>query len=472
MYYYEVLFCQILGKNKTKQEDLKNYMNKENSKQPGIRYWIKQIWLNIRVPMAAVILALIIGAVILIISGVNPFSAYIALFRGAFGKLDQLERTLEKATPLIFSGLAVAFAFKAGLFNIGAQGQLLLGAMASAMIGFMITGLPPLVHIPLALLGGAIVGALYGAIPGVLKTFTGAHEVITTIMLNYVAINLTDYLADGPYKDQSPMNVVARTPKIAETAVISTPRINLTLGLSIVLLIMIIASILFFFILRKKIFRIKNKQLQFFVRFSVVIGIGIGIGLLLQSFFPKFYGLEISLFNFEAVPLPIGFFIALATCVVIWFVLMRTSLGFEIRTVGINLHAAKYAGMKVRIMFILAMVVSGFLAGLGGAVETQAVVGRFQPGFNTGLGFDGITVALLGRTHPLGVIPAALLIGAMQAGSNIMQKEASVPAEIIDVIQALMLFFVAADMIVRWIIRAKSTPDEEKTKLTTGWGNQ
>ncbi len=151
---------------------------------------------------------------------------------------------------------------------------------------------------------------------------------------------------------------------------------------------------------------------------------------------------------------------------------MRTSFGYEIRTVGTNPHAAKYAGMKVRIMFILAMVISGFLAGLGGAVETQAIVERFQPGFNTGLGFDGITVALLGRTHPLGVIPAALLIGAMQGGSNFMQKEANVPAEIIDVIQALMLFFVAADMIVRWIIRAKATPEEEKTKLTTGWGNQ
>jgi general nucleoside transport system permease protein len=447
-------------------------MTDETKHNPGVFFWVKRLWLSIRVPLVAVILALLVGAVILLVSNVNPLEAYSALFKGAFGNEKYLQRTLEKATPLIFSGLAVAFAFKAGLFNIGAQGQLLMGALTSALLGFLITGIPALIHIPLALLGGALVGALYGAIPGALKTFTGAHEVITTIMLNYIAINITDYLADGPFKDDSPGNIVARTPKIADSAIIPTPQQPLTMGLLIVLITLIITSILFFAVLRKTTFKIKNKNLLIAVRLLLVIASGVIVGLVLKTAFPGFYTGPVSFLPYEAIPLPIGFLIAITVALVIWFVLMRTSLGFEIRTVGLNPHAAKYAGIKVRVMIILAMVISGFLAGLGGAVETQAVVYRYQPGFNVGLGFDGITIALLGRNSPLGIIPAALLVGAMKGGSNVMQFEAGVPTEIVDVIQALMLFFVAADMIVRWVIRAKPKPDEEQLKLTTGWGNQ
>jgi ABC-type uncharacterized transport system permease subunit len=447
-------------------------MSNENKRQSGFFYWLKQLWLGVRVPLAAVIIALLVGAVILLSSDVNPLEAYKALFIGAFGNEKYLLRTLEKATPLIFSGLAVAFAFKAGLFNIGAQGQLLMGALSSALLGFLITGIPPLIHIPLALLGGALVGAFYGAIPGALKTFTGANEVITTIMLNYIAINITDYLADGPFKDNSAGNIVARTPKIAESAIIPTLEPALTIGLLIVLAFLIVASIVFFAVLRKTTFRIKNRTLLFFVRLGLVLVSGIGFGLLLKAIAPGFYSGTVGFLPYASIPVPVGFLIALLMAVLIWFVLMRTSPGFEIRTTGLNIHAAKYAGIKVRWMFILAMVVSGFLAGLGGAVETQGVVYRYQPGFNVGLGFDGITIALLGRNSPLGIIPASLLIGAMKAGSNVMQFEAGVPTEIVDVIQALMLFFVAADMIVRWIIRAKPVPEEDRLKLTTGWGKQ
>ncbi len=356
--------------------------------------WLLSIWRSIRVPLVAIILALIIGAIILLATGVSPIKAYLALFKGAFGSTKYLQRTLEKTTPLIFSGLAVAFAFKAGLFNIGAQGQLLLGAITSAFIGFSLKGLPPVLHISLALIGGGLAGAFYGFIPGMLRSFTGAHEVITTIMLNYVAINITDYLADGPWKDTSPGNVVAMTPQIEQSARI------------------------------------------------------------------PFIG-----------PVPVGFLIAIVISVLIWYILGKTNLGFEIRTVGLNPHAAKYAGMRTKMILVLTLVISGLLAGIGGAVETQGVVYRYQPGFNTGLGFDGITIALLGRTSPLGVIPAALLIGAMKAGSNVMQFEAGVAKEILDVIQALMLFFVSADMIVRWIIRVRKESAEEVT-LTTSWGQK
>jgi simple sugar transport system permease protein len=220
------------------------------------------------------------------------------------------------------------------------------------------------------------------------------HEVITTIMLNYIAINITDYLADGPWKDTSPGNVVARTPNIDPAAVIGN------LG-----------------------------------------------------------------------PVPIGFIIAILAAFVVWWLLGKTTVGFEIRMVGLNPSAARYAGIKVAKTLILTMVISGFLAGMGGAVETLGVVGRYQPGFNIGLGFDGITVAMLGKTNPFGVIPAAILVGAMKAGSAEMQFASGVAKEITDVIQALILFFVAADVIVRSLLRMGKVGEEE-VRLSSGWGKQ
>ncbi|MCP4415792.1 MAG: ABC transporter permease [Chloroflexi bacterium] len=368
-------------------------MTKEtsNDKQANnITAWLGQLWHGASVPLTAVLLAGIIGSIILWLSGANPWEAYTALYQGAFGDAEALGRTLEKATPLILGGLAVAFAFKAGLFNIGGQGQLLLGAIIAGAVGFSLTSLPTIIHLPLALFIGSLMGALFAAIAGALRTYTGAHEVITTIMLNFVAINITDYLADGPWKAEG---IVARTPAIQETAVIPV------------------------------------------------------------------WG-----------SVPVGFYIAVIVSIIIWFLLFRTTLGFEIRTAGLNPNAAEYAGIKVARIIILTMAISGFLAGLGGAIETLGVVGRFQPGFNAGLGFDGITIALLARTHPLGVIPAALLVGAMQAGSSQMQFDADVAPQIIDVIQALILFFVSADVIVRWIIRSRAT-DGGGVTISSGWGS-
>ncbi len=373
-------------------------MTKENDKQEAksagtIIEGAKELWRKISVPLASIVLALFIGGLLIAISGSDPFEAYGALFDSAFGSMKGFGRTLEKATPMIFSGLAVTFAFKAGLFNIGTQGQLLMGAITSAYLGFAITGLPPIIHVPLALLGGALAGAMFGSIPGILKTRTGAHEVITTIMLNYVAINITDYLSNGPWKEVSSSDVVARTPHIEASAEI-----------------------------------------------------------------PRFAGL------------PIGFFIAILFAFLIWWILEKTTLGFEIKTAGLSGTAAKYAGIKVTTIIVVTMVISGALAGMGGAVETLGIVGRYQPGFNTGLGFDGITVALLGKVHPLGNIFSALLIGAMKAGGAKMQFDAGVTPEITNIVQALMLFFVAADSVVRWLIRQRKT-DDDGIKLTSSWGN-
>lgn len=342
------------------------------------------------VPLIAIVLAAVIGSLLILLSGASPAEAYGALLEGALGDANGVQRTLEKATPLIFSGLAVAFAFKAGLFNIGAQGQLIFGALVAAVVGYSVE-LPILLHIPLAVLSGGIAGALYGAIPGALRAYTGAHEVITTIMLNYIALNITDYLASQVLMDPTPGNIVARTPRILDTAVIPT------------------------------------------------------VGFI-----------------------PVGFVIAVLVAGITWWLLYRTVLGYEIQTVGQNASAAQYAGIKVARIIILTMMLSGFLAGLGGAVETLGVVGRFQPGFNVGLGFDGITIALLAKTNPFGVIPAALLFGAMRAGASSMQFEAGVATQIVDIMQALILFFVAADVLIRRVLRLRSSGTG--ISLSSSWG--
>jgi len=348
---------------------------------------------SLMIPIGSVFLASLVGGIILFISGSDPLEAYAALLKGAFGNMSSITRTLEKATPLILNGLAVAFALKAGLFNIGTQGQFLFGALAAAVAGFFIQGLSPVIHIPIAMIAGILGGGLYGALQGALKAYSGAHEVITGIMCNYIAINITDYLVNHPFRDTSPGNIVARTPLILET-----------------------------------------------------------------SFLPDMAGL------------PGGFFISLIAAVLVWWILKNTVIGFEITTVGAGINAARYSGVRIQYVLMITMLLSGALAGLGGAIETQGVVHRFQPGFNIGLGFEGITIALLGRVHPLGIIPAALLIGAMKAGASMMQFSAGVESEIIDIIQALILFFVTADIIVQRVIPGMRGQKGKKLSLSAGWG--
>lgn len=350
-------------------------------------------WRQVLLPVLAVVLGLVGGALLILASGDNPLTAYGGMAEGAFGGTDAFGRTLDKATPLVLGGLAVAFAFKAGLFNIGGQGQLLLGAAFAAWVGFRFS-LPAPIHIPLALLFGAVVASGLGALAGLLKATRGTHEVISTIMLNFVAANLTDWLVsrDGPWNDPDG-GALARTPLIQESA--DLPRIA---------------------------------------------------------------------------GLPTGFLVAVAAAVAIWWLVSRSTLGFEVLTVGANAKAATYAGISVTRITVVAMGISAFLAGLGGAIQTLGVNERFEPGFNTGLGFDGITIALLARTNALAVIPAALLIGAMDAGSTLMQSRTDVEPEVISVIQAFILFFVAAPSVVRWIVRLRAGTDEPSIDLGAGWG--
>ncbi len=351
------------------------------------------------VPLLAVLTAMIVGGVVIALAGGDPFMAYLGLFQGAFGSPKALSETAVWASPYIFAGLAVAFAFKGGLFNIGAEGQLAFGAVTAALVGYALPGwlhidLPAFIHIPLAIGFGALAGALWAAIPGALKAYTGGHEVINTIMMNYIALNMTSFLLNGPMRDPNPLNVVARTPLIAESARVT----------------------------------------------------------------PLFEGFRVHW----------GFVLALLVAGLVWWLLWKTTLGFEIRTVGANPDAAKYAGINVKRTIVLTMAISGLLAGLAGTIEVTALNYRHELGFSIGYGFDAIAIALLGKTHPLGVVLAAILFAAMRNGATRMQFLTQIPVDIISVIQALILLFVAADAIIRYIYRIRAR--EERVVLTRGWG--
>lgn len=342
---------------------------------------------EISIPLLSVLIALFFGGIMIAVQGINPLYAYEVLFTKAFLTLDGISITLAKATPLILSGLAVAICLRAGLFNIGAQGQLISGALASAWAGYFFVGLPALIHIPVALLFGATFGALVAFIAGALKAYRGVHEVITTIMLNSMVIAMADYLASTPFKE--PDQPLTRTPAIQDSA-----------------------------------------------RIPDILG------------------------------LPFGFFISIAFSISLWWLLRNTTTGFRIETIGRNKNAGWYAGISVKRVIILSMLVGGAIAGIAGAIETLSITGRFEPAFNAGLGFDGITVALLGRANPLGVIPAAILIGGMRAAGSTVQFKTGVSPEIVDLLLALILFFVTAPLLAKILKRR-----HEGVSLTSGWSN-
>lgn len=336
---------------------IKKFTSKEFRKQA--------IW-----TLFSILLALVVSAVIMIITGYNPGQAFLSLFLGAIVNFDQV---LFNATPLILTGLSVALAFKAGLFNIGAEGQLYMGSIAATAMGYMIA-LPAFVH-PIACMAvGVLAGGLYGLLPGLLKSYRGAHEVVTTMMLSYTAVLFTQWLAGGLMHNPGDSRTV--TPFILDTAVL-----------------------------------------------------------------PKLFG---PFLNW-------GFIVAVLCVIGVSLFISNTVMGYEMRAVGSNEDAAETAGINSKKTAAMALGISGGLAGLAGAEEVLGYYHRFYDGWSVGIGFEGITVAVLGVNNPWGVFAAAIFFGALKTGGATMQAIAGVPAEMVGVIQGLVVLFVAAPRIIDWL---------------------
>ena len=374
------------------------------SSRTDIVGWIKSWW-NIQpilVPLYALLLSFIVGGILIALIGVNPFEAYWALLRGAFGSPERFAGSIARSVPFVGSALALAFAFRAGLFNIGAEGQLLVGGVTAAWVGtwsFMYDT-PGLLAVPIIIIAGFLGGAFWGGIPGVLRAKTGAHEVITTIMLNSIALFFTRWMINStdPVVLRDMSASVPRTQEISPTA-----------------------------------------------RLSELVD--------------------------SQPPLTTGLFLMIVLCIVVWFILGRTTYGFETITVGTNPHAAHYAGISVDRIIILAMLLSGGFAGLAAVTEVAGTNGFFQPGTFAFVGFDGIAIALLARANPIAILPAAFLWGSLLKGAPLMQQEADVSIDVVRIIQALVLLFVAADAIVRFLFRMKGDGGHHITTASSGWSS-
>ena len=368
------------------------------------------------VPVLALLSALVVGGIVIVVSDSDALrawssfvadpagalsaswdvvrDAYVALFEGSLKGRRAISETLLEATPLVLTGLSVTFAFRAGLFNIGGDGQFLAGALASVYTAFALD-LPTAVHLPLALLAGVAGGAVWGGIAGVLKARTGAHEVITTIMLNFIALRLVDYaLSTDVFRRTGRNDPISKT--VRDTA--RLPRLTDDLRVNV------------------------------------------------------------------------GLLIALAAAYAVWWVLFRSTIGFRVRAVGASPSAARYAGMAVGGTWVLAMLVAGGLAGLAGATTVLGVRLSLTGGFSN-FGFDAIALALLGRSHPAGVVGAALLFGVLRAGATGMQAQTSTPVDIIVVIQALVIVFVAAPSLIRAVYRIRATRATGPVAFSSSWGS-
>ncbi len=393
------------------------------------------IWRTLQIPLLAIATGLIIGAILISATSFTVYDAfkesffkgigtaflevgqaYLALITGSLGNpveivsalftgdgltiraaINPFLESLVQSTPYIFAGLACALGFRAGLFNIGVEGQLFIGAAAATFVGYSLTGLPPYIHMPLAFLAGALGGALWGVVPGLLKATTGGHEVINCIMMNYIAYRFTTFLLTGP---------------------MSRPG---TGGMPISPLI--------------------EKSAQI----------------------PQFFKTPI---RFH-----LGFFIALGFAALVWWVLFKTTWGLNLRTVGTNPRAARYAGLNIVKTTIVGMALSGSLAGMAGANEILAINRSMAIGLSAGYGFDSIALALLGNSHPVGVVLSALLFGVLKNGATKMMVVSTIPIDIVTILQALILIFVAAPAIIRAIYRLKTPKIEAATAIRlSGWG--
>jgi simple sugar transport system permease protein len=321
-------------------------------------------------PAWAVLGALAVGAAFIAVAGISPVDAYAALIKGAFGTLSGFGITMQKTIPLIFAGLGVAFAFRCGLFNIGGEGQLYLGALFGGVVALTFTSLPAPIMLPAVLIASFIGGGIWGAIPGLLRAKWKMSEIITTILMNYIGFWFVSFLLHGPLQESR--------------------------------------------------------------------------GYYPQSeILPQASWLPII---WPAARVHVGIVLALLTAAAVYVVMWRTTIGYQIRAVGSNPQAAEYSGIPVVRSMVLAMFVSGGLMGLAGAAEILGVQHRLSDFFSPGYGFDGIAVALLGYTHPVGVVLAAVFFGGLRAGFNAIQRKEGLPLALAQVVQGLTLILVVASV--------------------------
>ena len=421
--------------NEEPKKDVGKIFLEELTRSSGSKTGKRGIGQVALIPLLSIITGLILGGIFIVLTTEDVYAAYklsfweglsvtwrtlyvsySALFTGSIGDpgriitalgsgdLAMIRRafnpffeSLVAATPYIFAGLALGLGFRSGVFNIGAEGQIFIGAITGTYVGYSIQGLPMIIHLPLTILAGAVGGAIWGFIPGWLKAKTGGHEVINTIMMNYIAFRLSDWLLTGFMKRPDSFNPVS--PIIMDSAKL-----------------------------------------------------------------PRFFA--------DPIRFHLGFFLALATAYLVYWLLFKTTIGFRLRTVGSNPNAGKYAGMNVTGTIILSMTISGALAGLAGINEVSGVTHNLAMAFSSGYGFDAIALALLGGNHPLGIVLAALLFGTLRNGATRMQVAANIPIDIISILQAVILMFVAAPAIIRTIYRLKKPKEAEQSIAIRGWGGK
>ncbi|QOR68618.1 ABC transporter permease [Cytobacillus suaedae] len=344
------------------------------------------------ISLVAVLLGLLAGAILMLVIGSNPIEGYMYLFQGGLRNIERIGNTLATATPLIFTGLSVAFAFRTGLFNIGASGQMLIGGLFATAIGLSLDLSRPILLLVMIIVG-FLGGALWAFVPGLLKAKFNVHEVVSTIMMNWIAYWTVYYVIPGYFKGEF---LETESRKLSADATLQVPFLSQMFGGSYVNL---------------------------------------------------------------------GLFLAVIAVIVIGFIINKTTLGFELKAVGFNRHAAEYAGMKVNRNIILSMVISGGLAGLGGVALYTGNATSMQIGILPTQGYDGIAVALLGANAPIGVFFAALFFGILYSGTGFMNAMIDIPPEIANTIIAIIIYFAATSVLIERLIKKFSGRRSNKENI-------
>lgn len=349
--------------------------------------------INSHLPVIALILAIIVGAIIMAVCDYNPVEAYSAIFKGAFGGKTEISLTLVQATPLIFSGLAYTIAVKANIINLGVEGQLYMGSLGAAIVALAPLPFPGVIRATLAILGGIVFGSLYAGLVGLMKVKFHSNEVIATMMLNSIAVYLVDYMVTNPLTETG-------------KSLPQTAKFDKTIWL-----------------------------------FKLVNGTQLTVAILL----------------------------AVVSCIIIKILFDRTNLGYEIKCAGLNQEASKAAGIRLGSVVIIAMLISGGIGGMLGACHVLGVDHRLISGFSSGYGFDGIAVAALAAGNPLMVVISGIIFGALRAGCQVLNRTTGIPTEFVDVIQALIILFVAAPLLIKSVM---NTDERKVTHLSKTGGTQ